>query len=186
MVAELAEQAPREDARCPACGGEPMPDATTHRLSALGYAHDDQGFVCADCGHEWTSGVPIGEFDRPDLAADLECDSCGDRMLVHRVRMRGSAGSDITLDLKCQNSQCHYFEQVGRDLDENGVALVGHPEITGQTEGADPYGWKKFWEEGDEEESEQSIEDFGTGYIPREVRQSISDTQAVSDGGGSG
>ena len=143
---ELEEQPAPAESRCPDCGAPPTEASRREKtLSDLGYLHQDVRFTCSnmECGREWSCGQPIGEFDRPVLAADLECDSCGDRMLVHRVRMRGVAGADITLDLKCQNPRCHYFAQAGRDLDENGVALVGHPAITGQTEGADPYGWQE-------------------------------------------
>lgn len=142
-VDEIEEQPERNDSMCPECG-EPSVDKVEHRLSALGYLHDDQVNECPN-GHSWANGVPVGEFDRPEMAEELLCDSCGEgHMLVHRVRTGvTSIPTDITLDLKCPNPNCHYFKQIGRDLDEaNNCALVGYPQITGKTEGADPYGYE--------------------------------------------
>lgn len=144
--AELEERPAPAETRCPECGAPPTEESKRDRhLSNLGYLHQDVRLRCSadDCDGLWVAGMPIGEFDRPDLAEDLRCDACESDlpMLVHRVRMRGVGGHDIGIDLKCPNPECYRFEQVGRDLDKEGVALVGYPEITGQTEGADPYGW---------------------------------------------
>lgn len=140
---DLAEQPVPEETRCPDCGGEPLDEEVLHRLSTLGYAHDDLGLVCEDCGNRWTCGVPIGEFDRPAMAGELRCDSCeAHTMLIHRVERnpRGVPG-DIGLHLKCPNPECRYFTIVGRESDGDGIALTGYAELAGQTEGADPYGW---------------------------------------------
>lgn len=135
----MIEQPIPEKTRCPECGGEPLPDRVTHNLSAIGYTHDDQQHVCGDCGHEWTNGVPIGEFDRPEMADDLFCSSCGDEwMLVHRVAPKSA---NVVLHLKCPN--CYHFDRIRRSKDtKNGdVALVGYPQISGETAGCDPYGY---------------------------------------------
>jgi DNA-directed RNA polymerase subunit RPC12/RpoP len=137
---DLEEQPVRDDSTCPKCGGESLPDLVVHNLSAIGYKHDDQRHVCAECGHEWYHGVPIGEFDRPEMADDLRCSDCGDEwMLVHRVAPKSA---HVVLHLKCP--ECFNFDRVERALDDaNGnVALVGYPQITGSTEGCDPYGYQ--------------------------------------------
>lgn len=131
---DLDEQ-PLPPTKCPECGGEPS-DEIIHRLSAMGYSHDDQHVVCVDCGHRWTCGVPIGEFDRPEMAADLEC-SCGHWRLVHRAQITDAG--NVALHLKCP--ECYHFEIVSRETDADGIALVGYPQISGQTEGCDPYGY---------------------------------------------
>lgn len=136
----MMEQPIPVDSKCPECGGEPLPDRVVHNLSAIGYTHDDQKHVCEDCGSEWTNGVPIGEFDRPEMAADLRCDSCEDAwMLVHRVAPKSA---NVVLHLKCP--KCFHFERVRRTKDaKNGdVALVGYPQISGETSGCDPYGYE--------------------------------------------
>ena len=142
-MADLAEQPTPETARCPKCGGEPN-DAVTHRLSNLGYSHDDQDLTCVDCGHQWTAGVPIGEFDRDDMAADLWCESCDDEwMLVHRVEFAPSGmprAPETALHLKCPN--CYNWERVAREADGEHIALVGYPQITGTTENSTPYGYR--------------------------------------------
>lgn len=140
MTEEIIEQPIPDTTRCPECGGEPLSDLVTHNLSALGYAHDDQQHVCEDCGHEWTNGVPVGEFDRPDMADDLYCSSCDDEwMFVHRVAPKSA---NVVLHLKCPN--CYHFDRVRRSKDtkNGGVALVGYPQITGETAGCDPYGYE--------------------------------------------
>lgn len=132
---DLDEQ-PLQPTRCPDCGGEPAPEVT-HRLSATGYLHDDQTRICEDCGHQWDCGVPIGEFDRPELAESLQC-GCGGWRLVHRAAITG--GGNITLHLKCP--KCYSFVTEKRNVDSSGVALVGYPQTSGQTEGCTPYGWE--------------------------------------------
>lgn len=148
VVDDLDEQPIPSDAACPKCGGEPMSEEVLHRLSNLGYLHDDIGLKCSerDCGHEWTAGVPIGEFDRDDMAADLWCDSCDKEwMLVHRVEFApsGLPGNPPTaLHLKCPNPDCYNWDRVGREADDEHIALVGYPQITGATKDADPYGYR--------------------------------------------
>lgn len=152
-MADLQEQPIPEQSRCPDCGGPPRQDDVLHRLSALGYTHDDIGLVCVDCAQRWTCGVPIGEFDRPELAGDLRCDSCEvSTMLVHRVE-KGPNGvpGDIGLHLKCPNPDCRYFTIVGRESDADGRALVGYAELTGATEDAEPYGYPAEVSDADDE-----------------------------------
>lgn len=134
----LQEQPRRENSTCPECGGESLPDRVAHNLSAIGYTHDDIENMCEN-GHTWTNGVPIGEFDRPEMANDLFCSSCEDEwMFVHRVAPKST---NVVLHLKCPN--CFHFTRVRRSKDtKNGdVALVGYPQITGETAGCDPYGY---------------------------------------------
>lgn len=131
---DLAPQPVPEAARCPACGGDPAPDVA-HRLSAVGYTHDDQQIHCADCGHQWICGVPIGEFDRPELADALVC-PCGTWRLVHRVELTDD--ETVTLHLKCP--ECYSFVKEDRQFGEQHVAPVGYPQTTGRTEGCPPYG----------------------------------------------
>lgn len=143
VVETLEEQPKRLDSKCPECGGEPLADEVVHRLDDLGYMHDDQKHVCEDCGHNWQCGVPIGDFDKPELAKDLHCDSCGKAdMLVHRV-VTGTTSiqADLTIHLKCPNPDCHHFDRIGRDTDKDGRALMGYPQITGATKDARPYGY---------------------------------------------
>lgn len=142
---DLEEQPVPERSRCPDCGGEPREDDVLHRLSSLGYMHDDIGLVCSECGNQWTCGVPIGDFERAEIAGEMRCDSCeNSTMLVHRVDTRGlNAPGDIDLHLKCPAPDCNYFTIVGRDTDDDGRALVGYDLITGSVDGAEPYGWIK-------------------------------------------
>lgn len=135
----LDEQPIPEASTCPECGSDPLPDRVAHNLSAIGYTHDDIKNVCEN-GHTWTNGVPIGEFDRPEMAEDLWCDSCDEQhMLVHRVAPKSK---NVVLHLKCPN--CRYFTRIKRSKDmRNGqVALVGYPQICGSTEGCDSYGYE--------------------------------------------
>lgn len=135
---DLEEQPVPDESRCPKCGGEPLADEVVHNLSAIGYQHDDIQQVCEDCGHQWANGRPIGEFDRPELAADLWCDSCDDGwMLVHRVARKST---HTVLHLKCP--ECYHFDRARRTPDDSGVALVGYPQITGATDGCQPYGYQ--------------------------------------------
>lgn len=115
-------EAPEEPARrCPYCGGPPS--GISHSLSALGYAHDDQRHVCADCSKSYTAGVPRGAPDRY-YYDDLVCGSCGRQGRVHRIEPRGSQdkGDVIKLHLKCPNrfpSPCPHCEvtiEPGADL----------------------------------------------------------------------
>lgn len=133
---ELTEAEVPEATRCPYCGGKPT-DEVRHHLSALGYIHDDIRLKCADCNKAWICGVPQGDPEER-FWDDLLCKSCGERFYkVHRVEV--PENGTIGLHLKCPN--CFYFDQTQRKLDENGRALIGHPDITGATEGAEAYGY---------------------------------------------
>lgn len=141
---DLERQPAPGASQCPVCGGNPAHDPE-HVLSASGYLHDDVKFTCADCGHRWTCGVPIGAVEDA-WAADLLCDSCEKRYgLVHRVDPK--CGSPVVeLHLKCPNQDCLYFWTVQReqgvdDRSTEAVALVGYPQITGQFQGAAWYGY---------------------------------------------
>lgn len=156
-MVELAEQPiPDVDVFCPRCGGEPQqtPDElrVQHRLSAMGYKHDDQTFTCSECEHDWTHGVPVGEYDLQD-ADDLRCHSCRHDpevdetpwYFVHRVKLQRAPSAanrgQFTLHLKCP--RCYLFASTTRETDRKGVALVGYPPITGEIkEDETPaYGW---------------------------------------------
>lgn len=147
MATELSEQpVPDVPIFCPECGGEPVRSAdeiqVQHRLSAMGYLHDDQDPECSECGHSWTHGVPVGQFEGGE---DLLCDSCQHdpslkRPVYYRVhRVEWQQGDRVLLHLKCP--RCYLFTTVERERDNRGVALVGYPDITGSTDGADEYGW---------------------------------------------
>lgn len=131
------------ETRCPECGAKPTEESVTRRkLSTLGYKHEDIFLECAaeGCETDWICGVPIGDFDREEQADDLWCDACDETwMLVHRVRLMTE---QIELHLKCPNEECNTFGRALRDLDQDRrIALVGYPQITGDTQGCDPYGW---------------------------------------------
>lgn len=137
----MDRQSVPSDVSCPACGADPKPDPS-HRLSAIGYTHDDIEFDCANaaCGHTWASGVPIGEAHGP-LAEELFCDACEKRYgLIHRVKLLPVRGdhdrTPLELDLKCPNTNCYHFWTVTRQTDTDGVCLIGHPQITGSLDGA--------------------------------------------------
>lgn len=149
MATELNDQpVPDVPIFCPSCGGDPVKTAeelrVEHRLSAMGYLHDDQEPECSECGHNWTHGVPVGEFEGGD---DLRCHSCRhdpglERDQFYRVhRVVWQQGDDVLLHLKCP--RCFLFTTAERQRDNRGVALVGYPDITGSTEDADPYGWQE-------------------------------------------
>lgn len=120
---------------CPYCGGDPEYDPE-HILAASGYTHDDIHFTCKDCERDWTCGVPIGEHDG-EFAKDLFCRSCTERYgLVHRVQP--ITDTQVLIHLKCPN--CYNFWQMKRKSDD-GVILMGYPQITGDTDNASrPYG----------------------------------------------
>lgn len=135
MSNELTEQPLPADSRCPNCGATPTDGSIReHRLSTLGYAHDDIMLECSSCQNRWTHGVPVGEFDRPEMADDLRCGSCGNWMLVHRVWTGG-----VRIELKCPN--CANFDRINRQSDANGCVLLGYPQITGRTDGCEPFGY---------------------------------------------
>lgn len=137
------------DSRCPDCGAEPTDESLVeHRLSDLGYTHDDQTLSCSDpeCGRTWTCGVPIGIY-HGSLADDLHCDSCEDAWFrVHRIRVPdpsvASTDSDAPVAyvyVKCPN--CYRFRRLEREFGPHGFAMLGFPHITGATDGARAFGY---------------------------------------------
>lgn len=142
MVAiELAEQETVETA-CPECASEPTDESVVmHKLSRLGYAHDDQMFECADCSHQWAHGVPIGSSDA--FAEELECrNPLCERVYsrVHRALLVQLDGEQrIGFHTKCP--ACFFFDSFVRQPDPAGRVLVGYPDITGETADAEAYGY---------------------------------------------
>lgn len=143
---DLTEQPVPERAACPECGADAT-DASVrrHKLSALGYVHDDQYLECAECNHEWILGVPIGEAaDYPD---QLHCDGCDTFRLVHRValaenQLDKTPPDRFDLHLKCP--ECASFVVHKRKVDtdpDQPVVLVGYPQLTGAQDGAEPFGY---------------------------------------------
>ena len=139
-MTELTKQPIPSNTKCPYCGASPTEDSRVKdMLSDLGYTHDDVFLQCQECDEEWTCGIPIGEHDGK-YASSLFCDSCEERyMRVHRVNVK-TYDDAVEIHLKCPS--CYYFDRITRDVDDGGVALMGYPDITGSTDGADPYGWK--------------------------------------------
>lgn len=146
-MSELTEQDIPDSAKCPNCGAEPTEESVVeHRLSNMGYLHDDIWLECKECGYddEWLLGVPIGEYDSGD---DLVCDSCSTPYRIHRIkivlRSLGDNPEDIRLRLMCKCPNCNYYPKPfpTREVDKDGVSLMGHPDITGTTEDAEAYGW---------------------------------------------
>lgn len=136
---DLTEQPLPAETRCPNCGSRPTDESVTkHNLSNMGYLHDDVHLQCSEdgCDGRWTLGVPIGEETR--FAESLTCDSCGGYCLVHRVHPKPET---VTLHLKCP--ECYFFKKIIRKLDDNDLALVGYPQITGTLDEAEPWGWEE-------------------------------------------
>lgn len=133
----MSKQAIPDDSNCPYCGSEPTEESVVERnLSDLGYRHEDIALECQDCGEAWWHGIPIGEYEEGN---DLLCASCEQhRMLVHRVQDRGR---QFRLHLKCPN--CYHFDKVDRTPDDEQIALVGYPAITGDADGAEPFGYEE-------------------------------------------
>lgn len=134
----LEEQPIPEDTTCPYCGADPTEETQAeHKLSNIGYLHDDIVLECSNdaCGEEWTCGVPIGSPE-DDTESDLWCDSCEKRFgRIHRVAPTEADRGKIRLHVKCPNPECRYFWRVKREYGPQQVALVGYPDITGQTDG---------------------------------------------------
>lgn len=126
------------ESRCPYCGGEPH-DSPEHRLSALGYLHDDVKMTCTDCSKQWFCGVPIGDPDE-ELWRDLWCPSC-DSCFMQTKNVEVPDNGVVKLHMKCPNEECYYFTKISRTLDKNGRALIGYPSVTGNTRDAEPFGW---------------------------------------------
>lgn len=143
-MGDLEEQPVPEDAQCPECGADPL-DSPPHKLSALGYTHDDILLTCSDeeCLNQWILGVPIGESDYGD---DLRC-SCGTIAYPHKIDLRSMVEQiedaddpewgDVALDVYCKCPNCSHYFGVERTPDSKGIALVGNPTLTGSTEDAE-------------------------------------------------
>lgn len=128
----LSEQQVPQHAHCPYCRSEPTDDSVVkHQLSAMGYLHDDVRLECSECGERWTLGIPIGEGGYEDMW----CQSCDSAYFgTHRVEWMRDAGKIVfRLHLKCPN--CYHFKRVMRDPDDQHIALVGKPTLTGAQDG---------------------------------------------------
>jgi uncharacterized protein with PIN domain len=139
---EFAEVDAPEKTRCPDCGTVPTEESVRDKqLSDLGYLHQDTFFECESCSREWTCGVPIGSSDT--YAEELFCKACQDSWYrVHRVKVNpveSGPGGTFHLHLKCPN--CYDFERIDREVDNRGIALVGWPQITGEMDGCENYGY---------------------------------------------
>lgn len=136
------------ESKCPSCGSEPDDESSRrYQLSMMGYLHQDVRFSCSGCDCEWSCGVPIdgseAEPEFPGREGDLWCDSCDSAwMLIHRVRPNTN-GDKMNLDLKCPNPECHYFTRAKRETGPNSYALIGYPQITGDLDGCDPFGYPR-------------------------------------------
>jgi predicted Zn-ribbon and HTH transcriptional regulator len=139
-MTDLEKQSIPSESKCPECGGDPNAESRAqHTLSDLGYLHDDVDLECEDCSTSWTLGIPVGDGPEND---ELWCDSCDDtRMLIHRFRIRNYEDKpNIKMHLKCPN--CYFFKISNpRNVDENDLVLTGYPEITGDTDEAESWGW---------------------------------------------
>lgn len=139
---ELDKQSVPSDSSCPYCGSAPTDESQVeHRLSNIGYLHDDIQLRCSECDQSWICGVPIGEYDG-ERADELFCDSCETRyMRVHRVELHREGDDEVVIHLKCPNQDCLHFDKIVRQPGERGVVLMGYPDITGEVEGAEAYGY---------------------------------------------
>lgn len=145
------------DSACPYCGGDPTERSRRHHtLSDLGYLHDDIQMECSECGQTWPCGVPVGEYDGPG-GEDLFCSSCEKRyMRVHRINWDRQGRRDyFIVHLKCPNPNCYYFAKTKREPDSGGTALIGYPDITGDVENADAYGYQGDGPEVDDADTEE-------------------------------
>lgn len=136
---KLENQPIPEETHCPKCRAEPTESSVRqHKLSDLGYMHDDVQLECSECEATWTLGIPIGE--ELEYGDDLWCSSCDDSvMLVHRVKVKPDDQMVVKLHLKCPN--CYYFTTIDRKCDDRNLALVGYPQITGELSEDEPYGF---------------------------------------------
>lgn len=119
---EDLETAPERKSNCPACGAEATDTSIVeHRLSNMGYFHDDQHFECSECDHSYTHGVPVGE---PDVDADdLWCDVCDlGFMNVHRTQFKGDG--IVRLHLKCGHHHDFDCPECGEEIAADGVRLT--------------------------------------------------------------
>lgn len=140
-MTNLPEQ-PEVETACPRRGADPTHESEAlHKLSAMGYAHDDQEFVCSECENNWCHGVPIGESDPFD--GDLRCENprCETEWcFVHRIeRVNTADGPGVKLHKKCP--ECYFFGFAHRLFDDGDLALVGYPPITGNMDGAIQWGY---------------------------------------------
>lgn len=135
------EKQPVPEVTCPFCGGEATEESVReHKLSNLGYLHDDIVMDCSECEETWTHGVPVGD-NWSELAEKLYCDACEDRFQrIHRVDV-ARAPEEITLHLKCP--ACYYFKTVDRPVDKSNIVLMGYPDITGSFDDAEPWAYEE-------------------------------------------
>lgn len=127
-VTRLENAAVPSETMCPYCGSPPDEESqVTHKLSNLGYLHDDQDLKCSNehCNRKWTCGVPVGSDD--EFADELFCKSCSKRFgRIHRGEPKDE--DTMCFHMKCPN--CFYFWKIYRRV-VDGCALVGYPDITG-------------------------------------------------------
>lgn len=121
--------------RCPNCGAKPTDETRIeHRLSNLGYKHDDILLECSECGTEWNHGMAQGNPPE-EMYEDLRCE-CGVFMRVHGITARGVTATNpfdevyLRLLLKCPN--CQHTKRVDRETDGTFSTLVGFPMTTGE------------------------------------------------------
>lgn len=136
---ELDEQPIPEETHCPNCRAKPTEESVRqHKLSTLGYTHDDVQLECRECDNTWILGIPIGQ--ELEYGDDLWCSSCDDSaMLVHRVMVKPDNQMVVKFHLKCP--KCYYFKTIDRRCDDDNIALVGYPAITGTVQENDPFGF---------------------------------------------
>lgn len=118
--------------QCPDCGSSDI-DETSRNLSTLGYLAEDVTYLCANCGHTWACGEPVGEFDHP-IVEDTTCDSCGDFGWLYQLH-EGVNG--LALRFKCDS--CNYVWVIERKF-VDGAITVGYPFLMGDA--AKPYGYE--------------------------------------------
>lgn len=114
---------PAEDLWCDVCELGYM---SVHRVKVLSTkqvelqlkCHHHHPFDCPECAEGIRrDGVRVTE------ERSFHCPHCEEELLRDDV------------------PYCFYFNKTLRKADNHGVAMVGYPIITGQTEGAEPYGW---------------------------------------------
>lgn len=131
----MKEQPVPSESRCPYCGKKPE-NIAEHRLSKLGYKHDDIVLKCEN-KHEWWAGVPIGEPDEK-YWEDLWCESC--ESCFYRVKsLEVPRNGTIKLHVKCPN--CYYVpsnlpQRDIKDFRGKEMVTIGFPDVTGDVEDA--------------------------------------------------
>lgn len=125
---EDLEAQPERRSRCPACGSEPTEASLReHRLSNLGYLHDDQHFECSNCENTYTHGVPVGESDMN--VDDLWCSVCDlGYMNVHRAEFERSGL--MKLHMKCAHHHEFDCPECDEEILADGVRMTPDHEYT--------------------------------------------------------